>query len=227
MSRFFVSGVFAAALLTFVIPAFATDTGPFDKLAYLTFSAPVQVPGGTLNAGTYRFHLTNPVTSRNVMQVLSKDGTIVYGMFNTIADRRTSITRRPDRDVQRDAGWCGSRHQIAVLWRRVQGVMSSVREGRTEHDRPGRTRAGGRGYGNPCRAACAGANHRTAVEPRVAEPAVAEAVAEAVPPAEEAFPQAEPAVLPRTASPVPIIAVGSGASLLVGLGLALLRRRVW
>ena len=92
MSRFFVSGVFAAALLTFVIPAFATDTGPFDKLAYLTFSAPVQVPGGTLNAGTYRFHLTNPVTSRNVMQVLSKDGTIVYGMFNTIEAHRRSIT---------------------------------------------------------------------------------------------------------------------------------------
>ena len=59
----------------------------FDKLAYLTFNTPVQVPGATLSAGTYRFHLTNADTSRNVLQVLSNDGSIVFAMFNTIPDR--------------------------------------------------------------------------------------------------------------------------------------------
>ena len=90
MSRNFTYGVVAAALLTFATPA--APQYSFDKLAYLTFSAPVQVPGATLSAGRYRFRLTNAASSRNVMQVLSNDGVTVYGMFNTVQDRRRLIT---------------------------------------------------------------------------------------------------------------------------------------
>jgi hypothetical protein len=64
----------------------------YDKLVYLTFNAPVQIPGATLNAATYR--LANPDTSRNVLQVLSSDGATAYAMFHTIPDSRTSITGR-------------------------------------------------------------------------------------------------------------------------------------
>lgn len=54
------------------------------------------IPAGvTLNAGTYRFRLTNPDTSRNVLQVLSSDGATVYAMFHTIPDSRTSVTEDP------------------------------------------------------------------------------------------------------------------------------------
>jgi hypothetical protein len=90
MSRYFTYGIVTAALLTFVTPAAPQES--FDKLAYLTFSAPVQVPGATLSAGRYRFHLTNAAGSRNVMQVLSTNGATVYGMFNTIEAHRRSIT---------------------------------------------------------------------------------------------------------------------------------------
>jgi len=69
----------------------------FDHLTYLTFSGPVKVPGVTLTPGTYRFHLTNPTTSRNVMQVMSRDGGIVYSQFNTIPDSRPAPT--PDATV--------------------------------------------------------------------------------------------------------------------------------
>jgi hypothetical protein len=93
MSRYFTYGVVTAALLTFVTPAAPQES--FDKLAYLTFSAPVQVPGATLSAGTYRFHLTNAAGSRNVMQVLSNNGSTVYGMFNTVEAHRRSITDDP------------------------------------------------------------------------------------------------------------------------------------
>jgi len=93
MSRFFAYGIVIAALLAAVRPAAPQET--FDKLAYLTFSAPVQVPGATLRAGRYRFHLTNAVGSRNVMQVLSNDGSVVHGMFNTIEAHRHSITDDP------------------------------------------------------------------------------------------------------------------------------------
>ena len=93
MSRYFTYGVVAALLLTFVTPAAPQES--FDKVAYLTFSAPVQVPGATLSAGRYRFHLTNAAGSRNVMQVLSDNGSTVYGMFNTIEAHRRTITDDP------------------------------------------------------------------------------------------------------------------------------------
>ena len=80
-------------MLTVVRSAAPQET--VDKLAYLTFSAPVQVPGATLSAGRYRFHLSNAVGSRNVMQVLSNDGSVVHGMFNTIEAHRHSITDDP------------------------------------------------------------------------------------------------------------------------------------
>ncbi|HEY9466954.1 MAG TPA: hypothetical protein VIR54_27850, partial [Vicinamibacterales bacterium] len=79
MFKLFVSAaLFATCVALTPTPASGVT---FDKLAYLTFNAPVQVPGATLSAGTYRFHLTNPDPSRNVLQVLSNDGTIVYAMF--------------------------------------------------------------------------------------------------------------------------------------------------
>lgn len=93
MSRFFAYAVVAAAVLALATPA--APQYSFDKLAYLTFSAPVQVPGATLSAGSYRFRLTNAASSRNVMQVLSNDGVTVYGMFNTVEDRRRLITDDP------------------------------------------------------------------------------------------------------------------------------------
>jgi len=90
MSRYFTYGIVAAALLTFVTPAAPQES--FDKLTFLTFSAPVQVPGTTLSAGRYRFRLTNAATSRNVIQVLSNNGSTMYGMFNTVEAHRRSIT---------------------------------------------------------------------------------------------------------------------------------------
>jgi hypothetical protein len=63
-----------------------------DKLTYLTFTAPVQIPGEILDPGTYRFHLTNPETSRNVIQVLSHNGETVYAMFHTIPAFRAEVT---------------------------------------------------------------------------------------------------------------------------------------
>ena len=47
----------------------------------------------------------------------------------------------------------------------------------------------------------------------------------AVEPVGEPASEPAPAELPRTATPLPVIAVGGLASLLVGLGLGLLRRR--
>jgi hypothetical protein len=192
----------------------------YDKLAYLTFSAPVQIPGVTLSAGTYRFHLTNPETSRNVLQVLSNDGSIVYAMFHTIPDSRTSLTDDP----------------LVTFRETPAGVPLAVRS----------LFYGGeyRGYelvypkGGPIMIAEVVPQPGITYTPYPATPVpepiiepeagpvepIAEPVAEAVPEAEP-LPQPDPVELPRTASPLPLVATGGLASLFVGLGLSLLRRR--
>lgn len=44
-----------------------------DRLTYLTFSGPVQLPGVTLTAGTYTFKLADLSGSRHVIHVFSKE----------------------------------------------------------------------------------------------------------------------------------------------------------
>lgn len=73
-------------------PSYAQDVFTVDKLTYLTFSGPVRMPGVTLPAGTYRFHLADDTVSRKVVQVMSRDRHTVYGMFNTVSDWRPVVT---------------------------------------------------------------------------------------------------------------------------------------
>ena len=215
MFRLFVSGVAAVALFAVIAPAPASGV-TYDKLAYLTFSAPVQVPGVTLRAGTYRFHLANPETSRNVLQVLSSDGTVVYAMFHTIPDGRTALTDDP-----------------TVTYRETPaGVPPAVRS----------LFYGGeyRGYefvypkGGPNVIPEVFPQPEITYSPLPAAPApepAAEPEAASVAPAPVEEPVAEPlpepaqVELPRTATPLPVVAAGGLVSLLAGLGLGLLRRR--
>jgi hypothetical protein len=96
MSSLLGSRVAVVALVAVMTPALShATTFTYDKLAYLTFNAPVQVPGVVLHAGTYGFRLANPGTSRNVVQVVSNDGTIVYATFHTRPDSRTVVTSHP------------------------------------------------------------------------------------------------------------------------------------
>jgi hypothetical protein len=73
--------------------AVATD---HDKLTYLTFSGPVQVPGATLPAGSYQFRLASPDLNREILLVASRDGKEVYAMFYTTPSlRRDRVTGDP------------------------------------------------------------------------------------------------------------------------------------
>jgi hypothetical protein len=214
MSKFLFSAA-VATLLAVAAPMPASGV-TYDKLAYLTFTAPVQIPGATLSAGTYRFHLTNPETSRNVVQVLSKDGSIVYSMFHTIPDRRVSLTEDP----------------VVTFRETPVGVPPAVKS----------LFYGGeyRGYefvytkGGPNMIAEVAPEPEitytpyptpAAPEPVFEEPAVAPVIEQPAEPTTEASAPQEPAQLPRTASPVPFVALGGLTSLLVGLALGLLRRR--
>jgi hypothetical protein len=68
----------------------------WNKKTYLTFSGPVQIPGATLQGGTYMFQLADPDNARHVVMVSSKEGDKVYGMFMTIPNERLEV---PDQNV--------------------------------------------------------------------------------------------------------------------------------
>lgn len=68
---------------------------PYDKRTFFTFSGPVAIPGATLPAGKYIFRLAD-TNSRNVIQVLSADGTKPYAMFFAIRAERPDPPTAPE-----------------------------------------------------------------------------------------------------------------------------------
>jgi hypothetical protein len=67
----------------------------WDQRTYFTFSAPVEVPGVALAAGTYMFRLADTDGERNVVQVLSEDGTKVYATFFALPAERVALSDKP------------------------------------------------------------------------------------------------------------------------------------
>jgi hypothetical protein len=82
------------ALLT-VCFAPASHADEWTKLTYFTFSAPVDMPGVTLPAGTYRFELADPESGRRVVRVSDKDGLKVRGTFLSIANQKLEPASKP------------------------------------------------------------------------------------------------------------------------------------
>jgi hypothetical protein len=66
-----------------------SDAWP-GSYSYLTFSAPVSVPGASLQAGTYVFR--RPLDTPGVLQVMSRDSSHVYSTFMTIPTTRAKST---------------------------------------------------------------------------------------------------------------------------------------
>jgi hypothetical protein len=66
-----------------------------DRKTLLTFSAPIEVPGATLEAGKYMFKLADPMSSRHVVQIFNEDGSKLITTLLTIPDRRLDATPDP------------------------------------------------------------------------------------------------------------------------------------
>ena len=82
----------AAAALSLSTLAGADET---SKLTKFTFSKPVQLPGKTLPAGTYRFELADPQDSRRVIKVSSEDGSKQLAMLLTIPNTMRDAAKDP------------------------------------------------------------------------------------------------------------------------------------
>ena len=79
-----------AAMVALGISATAQDLNPLEK-TFLTFSAPVELPGVTLPAGTYVFKLAD-TAGRNVVQVTNQDGSDVLGQFLFVQASRPDVS---------------------------------------------------------------------------------------------------------------------------------------
>src|SRR5262245_46823127 len=85
-----------------------------DKKVYFTFSGPVEIPGATLPAGKYLFHLADPNSGRQVLQVQSADGKKVYGMFFSMPAQRPTAPDEAEVRFMETAS--GSPAVISTLW---------------------------------------------------------------------------------------------------------------
>lgn len=220
-------GVLTAALFAAMTPAPA-GAQTYDKLANLTFNRPVQVPGTTLAAGTYRFRLTNPESSRNIVQVLSHDGSIVHAMFYTMPDRRMETTDDAVLTFKETPAGVAPIARSLFYGDELSGY-EFVYLGRPPVMTPSITPQPPITY-TPMPAPAAPLAAPVPTPAPVTPPPVAFEPApksfESAPPlAEGELVVAAPAELPKTASLLPLVAGGGFASLVLALGLSLVRRR--
>ena len=84
----------AAALAAVLVMPSAARADQWNKLTYLTFSGPVQVPGRTLPAGTYTFKLAD-VNDRHVVQIYDKATSKLLTTILAIPDQRLDPADKP------------------------------------------------------------------------------------------------------------------------------------
>jgi hypothetical protein len=79
-------------LVGITVPSSRADA--HDKLTKLTFSGPVEIPGFprtmVLPAGTYVFKLASSTSNRNIVQVFNEDQTHIFATVLAISDYRTT-----------------------------------------------------------------------------------------------------------------------------------------
>ncbi|HEX4163942.1 MAG TPA: hypothetical protein VHZ55_00580 [Bryobacteraceae bacterium] len=66
----------------------AADADEADEATTITFSAPVEIPGHVLPAGTYLFKLADDGSDPNVVQIFNSAGTKLYDMLPTTPAER-------------------------------------------------------------------------------------------------------------------------------------------
>ena len=75
-----------------------------DELTYVTFSAPVEVPGVVLPAGTYTFTLEDSTgTDGGIVQVFDRHRSKLYATFLSIPEQRMKTTDKPEVVLEKGA----------------------------------------------------------------------------------------------------------------------------
>ena len=82
-------GLVIAFALFFELAAHADQMNESSKI---TFSAPIEIPGKVLPAGTYVFQQAEPDTDPNLIQIYNADGSELYATVPTASADRTDAT---------------------------------------------------------------------------------------------------------------------------------------
>src|SRR6266436_4710922 len=93
VSQAFISALGAIVLGIGLAPRCAADE--HDKKTIVTFSAPVEVPGKVLPAGTYVFKLLDSTANRNIVQIFDKDEKQLYATILAVPDYRMQPSDKP------------------------------------------------------------------------------------------------------------------------------------
>lgn len=113
------SSVAAALAVMLLVSASAhlrAQGGTANKRTFLTFSAPVQVPGTTLSAGTYVFRLANP-NAQTIWQVLDgRERRVLSTFYDVPSPRRTTA------DLNRAGG-----RPVVIMGETPQGIPPAIR----------------------------------------------------------------------------------------------------
>ncbi len=86
MYKLLVAAVCCAMILAF-LPVSA-NADEWNKKTIVTFNAPVELPGIVLPAGTYVFKLMDSLSSRNIVQVFNEDESRIYTTILAIPNYR-------------------------------------------------------------------------------------------------------------------------------------------
>ena len=89
--------LFAVCAIAFLFAgqAAAQDSN-VNQRTYFTFSAPIELPGKTLPAGTYLFKLVDSPSNRHVVQVLGKDEKQIHATILAIPAQRMEPSDEPE-----------------------------------------------------------------------------------------------------------------------------------
>src|SRR5580700_5403714 len=85
--------IVSLGLLGGLIPLANADE--WDQKTIVTFSAPVEIPGQVLQAGTYVFKLADSQSTEDVVEVYSSDEKHLYGSFLSNPEQRQEPTDSP------------------------------------------------------------------------------------------------------------------------------------
>jgi hypothetical protein len=85
---YIVVGLIFAFGLFFALAAHADER---NQETLISFSAPVQIPGQVLPAGTYRFQLAEPGDDLQMVRIYNSDGTVLYATLQTVSTQRTRL----------------------------------------------------------------------------------------------------------------------------------------
>jgi hypothetical protein len=226
--RAFTSFGCAVALTLALAPGARADEN--DRLTYMTFSGPVQVPGVTLAAGTYTFKFADGATSRHVVQIFKKDDQKLITTVMTIPNQRLEpvkdtfvmFAERPTGVPVAVKAWFYPGRSIGeeFLYPKQQATQIA----KATHESV-LTTQGDEVTATGATARVDEAGSVTPFKESTSSVGTSGRVASQQAAADTRTPPLAERTLPRTASPIALFGLLSGLSLTGGLGLRQLRKR--